>query len=145
MWQFVGLQLQCMRRIQKRLGRCVTTGITYSEIRRTNYKDALHYYNLMFAEIETKDFRIACANRSAVLIELGHFEEALEDIELALNNKYPESRVQKLAEQRVRCRELIRKKQEEYLAPDSQVRKLKKLKVLKLGKRWRCRRRKRCG
>ena len=77
----------------------------------------------MFSDVETENFGMACANRSAVLIEWGHFEDAIGDIELALKNKYPEARIQKLLERRIRCHDLIRKKQEEYFALDSQVRK----------------------
>ena len=93
--------------------------------KQKNLQGALHYYNLalMFAEMDTEAAGIAYGNRSAVLVELGHFEEAIEDIDLALKNKYPESRSPKLEQRRVKCQESMHKKQEEYLAIDAKLRK----------------------
>ena len=93
--------------------------------KRRNFHDALHYYSLalMFAEDETEPAGIAYANRSAVLVELGHFEEALEDVKLALKSRYPESRIQKLEQRRKKCQDSIQKKREEYLSIGPKVRK----------------------
>ena len=83
-----------------------------------NLKAALHYFNLalMFAEMDSETVGMAYANRSAILVEMGHFEDALEDIDLALKNKYPESRAHRLEKRKVKCEELMQKKREEYLA-----------------------------
>ena len=60
--------------------------------RSKSLQDALHYYNLalMFATTYTEAAGLAYANRSAILVELGHFQDALLDVDLALKNKYPE-------------------------------------------------------
>ena len=77
------------------------------------FEVALHYYKLalMLAEIDSEAIGVAYANRSAVLVELGHFEEAIEDIDLALKNKYPASRSQKLEQRKFKCQESILSKQ----------------------------------
>ena len=64
----------------------------------------------------------AYANRSAVLVELGHFEEALEDIELAVKNNYSKSQVEKLVRRKNKCEKRIQTKQVEYLEIDPKVR-----------------------
>ena len=93
--------------------------------KQRNFQNALHYYSLatIFAEKGTEAAGIAYANRSAVLVEMGQFEEALEDVELALTNKYPDSRLQKLEQRRKKCQESIQKKLQDYLAIDGKVRK----------------------
>ena len=90
-----------------------------------NYGVALHYYNLalMFAEMDSEAAGMAYANRAAVLVELGHFEEALEDVDLASKNKYPESKSSKLEQRRAKCEESIMRKQQEYEAIEPKVKK----------------------
>ena len=89
-----------------------------------NFLGALHYYNLalLFAETDTQAVGFSYANRSAVLVELGHFEEALQDVELALKNKYPASQIEKLEKRKSRCQKSMQKKQAEYLAVNPKVR-----------------------
>ena len=89
----------------------------------------------MFAEEETQAVGFAYANRAAVLVSLGHFEEAILDVELALKNKYPESQAEKLVKRKERCEKAIRKQQEEYLTIQPEVRKeiedeVKKIKAM---------------
>ena len=90
----------------------------------TNFKGALHYYNmaLIFAEKDTQSVGFAYANRAAVLVSLGHFEEATQDIDSALKNKYPESQATKLEQRKDRCLKAIQKKEAEYLAIDPDLR-----------------------
>ena len=83
--------------------------------KRKNFKDALHYYTMsaMFAGNEDKELGMAFANRSAVFVELNDPQAALDDIELALNRNYPKASVGKLEQRRLKCEELIRKKDED--------------------------------
>ena len=76
----------------------------------------------MFAEPNTEAAGIAFANRSAVLVELGHFQDALQDIGSAFEDKYPERLAHKLEQRRTKCEEFIKKQEGEYLALDPQVR-----------------------
>ena len=90
-----------------------------------DFHGALHYYNLalIFAQKGTQSVGFAHANRSAVLVELGRFEEALQEVDSALKNNYPEARVEKLKKRSDRCQKSIQQKHDEYLAMDAQVRK----------------------
>ena len=62
----------------------------------------------MFAECE-EELALAYANRSAILIELGQPQEALEDITLALDLKYPERLMPKLMKRKVKCEKMLEK------------------------------------
>ena len=88
----------------------------------------------MFAETDAEAVGLAYGNRSAALVELGHFEDALEDIELALKNKYPASRSQKLVQRRVKCQESIVKKKQEYEAIEPKLRQEIETEVQKMKK-----------
>ena len=101
-----------------------------------NLRGALHYYNLalMFAETDTQAVGFAFANRSAVLVELGYFEEALQDIESAVKNKYPEAQAEKLEKRKSRCQESVQKKQSEYSALDPKLRKEIESEMLEMKK-----------
>ena len=91
-----------------------------------NLEVALHYYNLalVFAEMDSEAAGMAYANRSAVLIELGHFEDALQDVELAFVNKYPKELTHKLEQRKNKCQEWILKKQQKYDAIELKQRKV---------------------
>ena len=89
---------------------------------------------LLFAQTGTESVGIAYANRSAVLVELGRFEEALQDVGLALANKYPELRRQKLEQRKERSQKGIQKKQEEYLAIDPEMKKEMENEIQKINK-----------
>ena len=54
-----------------------------------------------------EDLALAYANRSAILVELGHPEEALDDIQLALEHNYPERLMPKLEKRRVKCQKIL--------------------------------------
>ncbi|KAJ8946919.1 hypothetical protein NQ314_008718 [Rhamnusium bicolor] len=62
------------------------------------YLKALKYYtrSINFAENKSSYLGLAYANRSAVLFEKKYYKECLEDIERALENKYPDHLKQKL-------------------------------------------------
>ena len=92
--------------------------------KQKNLEVALHYYNLalVFAELDSEAAGMAYANRSAVLVELGCFQDALDDVEYALKNKYPKSRSPKLEQRRTKCQESILRKIQEYEAIEPKLR-----------------------
>ena len=51
----------------------------------------------------SRPFSLAIANRSLALVKLGKYEQALEDIDLALKSGYPEESHHKLWERRAKC------------------------------------------
>ncbi|KAI1287239.1 SET and MYND domain-containing protein 4 [Halotydeus destructor] len=55
------------------------------------------------------DLAIAFANRSAALVKLNRFEEALEDIQLASNHGYPQDKMAKLNNRKAVCEESIKR------------------------------------
>ena len=76
----------------------------------------------------------AYANRAAVLVNLGHFKEAIQDVNLALKNKYPESQAEKLVQRKDRCEKAIQKKEEENSAIDPKVKKEMEAEIKKMQK-----------
>lgn len=66
---------------------------------------ALHLYNrsLSAAPVHSKEYALAIGNRSAVNWSLGFFDACLSDIDLALQNGYPNEQHSKLLERRVKC------------------------------------------
>ena len=74
-----------------------------------NFQDALHYYTLaiMFAESGTQDLGLAFGNRSAVFVQLENPQAALEDIDLAFLQKYPEASMEKLRQRQSKCQKSI--------------------------------------
>lgn len=50
---------------------------------------------------------LAYANRSAVYLEMGYFEKALENIQLARNHNYPKDKLEKLKDREEKCLELM--------------------------------------
>ena len=56
---------------------------------------------------EGEELALAYANRSAILLELGHTQEALDDIQSALLNRYPERLMPKLEKRRKKCQEML--------------------------------------
>ena len=66
---------------------------------------ALQFYNqsLAAAPLNSKEYALAIANRSAVNWSLGFFSACLRDIDLAFQNGYPNELRLKLLERRVKC------------------------------------------
>ncbi len=58
---------------------------------------------MCFAPSDTDAVGLAFANRSAVYSEMGYYEKALENIELARNNNYPSVKLNKLKEREDQC------------------------------------------
>jgi hypothetical protein len=73
---------------------------------------ALRGYSLaiLFGPVGESEISLAYANRSAVLFQLGHPTDALQDIEQALKgNQYPQHLQPKLRERKKKCEEMIGK------------------------------------
>ena len=100
------------------------------------FNGALHYYNLalIFAEKDTQSVGFAYANRAAVLVSMGHFKEAIQDVDLALKNKYPEAQAEKLVQRKGRCEKAVEKNEQEYSTMDSKVKKEMEAEIQKLKK-----------
>nr|CAH7755733.1 unnamed protein product [Callosobruchus chinensis] len=75
-----------------------------------NNEAALEFYtkSIAHAEENSESLAVAYANRSAVLMEEGHFKECLEDINNALCNSYPSKLKPKLAARKEKCQELLK-------------------------------------
>jgi len=69
------------------------------------FHSALYEYNtsVMTAKIDSEDYALALANRSAVLYHLEEYDACIQDIHRALTNKYPIERSYKLYEREVKC------------------------------------------
>jgi SET and MYND domain-containing protein 4 len=78
---------------------------------RRNFHDALIKYNesLCLAENESENLGFAFANKSAVYFEMKMFEKCLRNIDLAFENKYPESNKKVLETRQNKCKQLIQK------------------------------------
>lgn len=74
-----------------------------------NFHDALAKYNgsLCAAENESENIGLAYANRSAVYFELKLYELCLQNIDLALANKYPMKSREIMINRQNRCRSLM--------------------------------------
>lgn len=74
-----------------------------------NFHDALIKYNesLCTAENESENIGLAYANRSAVYFEMKLYELCLQNIDLALANKYPMKNHQIMINRQNRCRSLM--------------------------------------
>lgn len=72
--------------------------------------DALIAYNqsLCHAEIGTESMGLVLANRSAVFLECNLYENALQNIKLAVENKYPESKHEILNKRKQKCLEQLK-------------------------------------
>ncbi|CAO1420499.1 unnamed protein product [Diamesa tonsa] len=72
--------------------------------------DALIAYNqsLCHAEIGAESMGLALANRSAVFLECNLYENALQNIKLAVENKYPESKHEILNKRKQKCMEQLK-------------------------------------
>lgn len=70
-----------------------------------NYLEALKSYNecLCHAPAGSESLALAYANRSAIYLKTRFFEFCLQNIELALNNGYPERMKQKLLQRKKEC------------------------------------------
>lgn len=66
---------------------------------------AIQYYSVSaaFASPASEELSVAFANRSAVTFSLGEYSTSLEDIERALNGKYPQQLRYKLYERKGKC------------------------------------------
>lgn len=76
--------------------------------------DALLRYNesLCYAEPSSEHLGFAYANRSAVYFELKLFNKCLENIEMAIKNKYPESSMEILSARKKKCENNLKNSQE---------------------------------
>lgn len=76
-----------------------------------DYISAFCEYNksVMTAKIDSKDYVLAVANRSAALYYLEEYEDCIHDIHQALDKKYPTELAYKLYEREVKCLKLIGK------------------------------------
>ncbi|XP_026809754.1 SET and MYND domain-containing protein 4-like [Rhopalosiphum maidis] len=72
-----------------------------------DYTSALYEYNksVMTAKIDSQDYVLALANRSAALYYLEEYEACIHDIHQALAKKYPTELAYKLYEREVKCLE----------------------------------------
>lgn len=70
-----------------------------------NYVGALRNYNrcLCFSTSGSENLSLAFANRSAVYFNCGHYKECLENIELAIENHYPQRLLPKLLKRKMDC------------------------------------------
>lgn len=80
------------------------------ELGNTNFKNksyvsALYEYNksVMTAKIDSPDYALALANRSAALYYLEEYDDCIRDIHRALAAKYPEELTYKLFEREGNC------------------------------------------
>lgn len=87
-----------------------TVSLAYREKGNKKYlqrKDlrAIQYYSVSaaFAFPASEELSVAFANRSAVTFSLGEYSTSLEDIERALNGKYPQQLRYKLYERKGKC------------------------------------------
>jgi hypothetical protein len=67
-------------------------------------------FSLCFAEWNSENVGLAYANRSAVYSEMGYYEKALENIELARNHNYPRNKLDKLKIREDQCLENLNNK-----------------------------------
>ena len=75
----------------------------------------------MLAKKETEAAGKAFANRAVILAELGHFEDALQDVKLAFANGYPTKDYKKLEERKAKYQESIDQKQNKYSSIKSKL------------------------
>jgi len=75
------------------------------KFQNAEFNSALYEYNksVMTAKIDTKDYALALANRSAALYHLEEYDACIQDIHRALTNKYPIELSYKLYEREVKC------------------------------------------
>jgi hypothetical protein len=62
---------------------------------------------LCYAPPDSEEIALAYANRSLVYFELGHFEKALQNIQLAKDHNYPKNLIEKLNEREAQCLEVL--------------------------------------
>jgi len=76
-----------------------------------DYVSALYEYNesVMTAKVNTEDYALALANRSAALYYLKEYDDCICDIHQSLANKYPIALAYKLYEREVKCLIYMRK------------------------------------
>ncbi|CAG9809543.1 unnamed protein product [Chironomus riparius] len=73
---------------------------------KQNYFLALILYNQLLSHAKRrKDLSIGYANRSAIYYEVEMYEECLQNIQLARDNRYPEDKFPQLNEREMQCRE----------------------------------------
>ncbi|XP_044017331.1 SET and MYND domain-containing protein DDB_G0273589-like [Aphidius gifuensis] len=64
--------------------------------------------SMAFAPIKSREYSLACANRSAVLFECNWFEDCLTDINHALENNYPDNLKAKLYLRKACCLQVLK-------------------------------------
>lgn len=81
------------------------------QFQNKNYVSALCEYNksVMIAKINSQDYALALANRSAALYYLEEYDACICDIHHALATKYPSELAYKLYEREVKCLERMGK------------------------------------
>ncbi|XP_019874843.2 SET and MYND domain-containing protein 4 [Aethina tumida] len=72
------------------------------------YKQAIEFYtqSIAMAEEKTEAFAVALANRSAVLFEIKLYAECIQDINIALENGYPENLKSKILQRKEKAESL---------------------------------------
>ena len=74
--------------------------------KKQNYFLALILYNQLISHAKKrKDLSIGYANRSAIYYELEMYDECLQNIQWARDNRYPEAKYPQLNEREVLCKE----------------------------------------
>lgn len=87
------------------------------------FDDALLQYNrsICFAENQSEHLGIGYANRSAIYYEIGEYEFALYNIDLAMKHNYPERLMPKLLARETTCKERIASGHSKGTVPDGVV------------------------
>lgn len=78
-------------------------------IKDKDYVSALNFYNrsICLSTGDSENLAIGYANRSAIYLNSGFYKFCLENIELALQNNYPETLKPKLEQRKKECLELM--------------------------------------
>lgn len=83
------------------------------EFKDQNYEESLNLYTLsiMTAKIDSLNFSLSMANRSAALFHLKEYEHCLRDIDQSLaSNKYPSQNLYKLFERKGICHQQMNRR-----------------------------------
>ena len=79
---------------------------------------ALLNYNKSIVLAKTKSVAsLSYANRSAVYLEIGRYNDCLENIQLAIENEYPEDKMSTLINREIKCKELMSQEEDHIVDP----------------------------
>ncbi|XP_063706013.1 SET and MYND domain-containing protein 4-like [Culicoides brevitarsis] len=92
-------------------------------MKEKDFVQALELYNksLCLSPVGSENIGICYANRSAVFFESGFYQFCLDNIELALENNYPEQMKPKLEARRLKCLEFLKKSKKESAETESAI------------------------